>query len=72
MYLTNVEKIHIDASEIINTFRGSNSSTVSFLNGGQLLTLLHSERPKFYGVLANLCAIGLKEGIHFPTRNSYL
>ena len=28
-----------------------------------LLTLLHSERPKLYGVLAVLSAIGLKSGV---------
>ena len=30
---------------------------------GLILTLLHSERPKLYGVLAVLSVIGLKEGI---------
>ena len=33
------------------------------LNRGQLLTLLHSERPKLYTILAFLSAIGLKERI---------
>ena len=28
------------------------------------LTLLHSQRPKLYGVLAVLSAIGLKEGLN--------
>ena len=32
-----------------------------FLSKGQLITLLHSEQPKLYGVSAVLSAIGLKE-----------
>ena len=32
-----------------------------------LLTLLHSEQPKFYGVLAILSAIGLKYSRNFNT-----
>ena len=35
------------------------------LLNGQLLTLLHSERPKLYGVLVVLSAIGLKEEVCF-------
>ena len=36
---------------------------------GASLTLLHSERPKLYGVLAVLSVIGLncKEGLRNPT-----
>ena len=34
-------------------------STFSFQNWANALTLLHSERPKLYGVLAILSAIGL-------------
>ena len=33
----------------------------SLFNKGQLLTLLHSERPKLYTILAFLSAKGLKE-----------
>ena len=32
-----------------------------------LLTLLHSERPKLYTILAFLSAIGLRSGTHFRT-----
>ena len=38
---------------------------VPLFNGSLFLTLLHSEWPKLYGVLAILSAIGLKEGICF-------
>ena len=38
--------------------------------GGQLLTLLHSEGPKLYGVLAILCAIGLRERICYNRSKS--
>ena len=38
---------------------------MDFLNGLiSLLTLLHSERPKLYAILAFLSAIGLKEISH--------
>ena len=45
------------------TFRGSKSAIfifTSLFKCGQLLTLLHSERPKLHRVLADLSAIGLK------------
>ena len=42
------------------------------LNGVQLLTLLHSERPKLYTILAFLSAVGLKEKIAPPGANSSL
>ena len=48
------------------TFRGNRSAIfifVSLFNKGHLLTLLHSERPKLYTILAFLSAIGSKEGI---------
>ena len=35
-----------------------------FINRGQLLTLLHSEGPKLYTILAFLSAVGLKEIIY--------
>ena len=44
------------------TFRGSNSAMFfvsSLVNGGQLLSLLHSERPKLYAILAFLSAVEL-------------
>ena len=34
-----------------------------FLPVNHPLTLLHSERPKLYGILAVLCAIRLNEGL---------
>ena len=43
---------------------GSNSAILMFIslpNWGQSLTLLHSEKPKLYTILAFLSAIGLKE-----------
>ena len=38
---------------------------------GLLLTLLHSERPKLYTILAFLSAIGLKERIAYMGPNSF-
>ena len=42
----------------------------ALLKGGQLLTLLHSEGPKLYGVLAILRAIGLRERICYKRSKS--
>ena len=45
-------------------FKGSSCAIFSFQHSsekGHLLTLLHSERPKLYSILAFLSAIGLKE-----------
>ena len=55
-------------------FRGITPSFLCFdylLNGSQLLTLLHSEWPKLYRVLAILSAIGLKKRPHFERVSLY-
>ena len=44
----------------------------SLRNGGQLITLMHSERPKFYAILAFLSAVGFrKELALFRTDSSF-
>ena len=40
----------------------------TLLKGVYTLTPLHSHRPKLYGVLAVLSALGLRKGLHFQER----
>ena len=58
--------LHIPFQKNGYTFKGSNSAIFSFaslLSGCQLLTLLHSERPKLYTILVFLSAKGFKTRI---------
>ena len=51
----------LKTSNQLKIYRFSYSAVL--LKTGDSLTLLHSERPKHYGVLVFLSAIGLKEGL---------
>ena len=47
------------------------SCWINILTRGIFLTLLHSERPKLYAILAFLSAIGLKEKIALKGADSF-